>query len=200
MRLVLKKAVLAPAIMLCGAIFANAQIARPTEKQIAIQELLNVLKATATAKAIFTTLIDQYSQALAGDSIERFEKQNTPPSVKQKMKELTADFYVRLSKRLREEVPAKIHYDEVTNRIYQEAYDQYFTEAEIKELIAFYKTPTGQRFLNFGPKFAAAIQEKTQTEISESTMRVTREIVDEEIKALEERANAQLKGAARKKS
>lgn len=157
-------------------------------KRAAIQEFLKLIGATQFAKVTFITLVDQYSQALAKNSIQSFQKQSWSPAVRVKMEALTQDFFDRLSKRLREELLVKVGYEERLNRLYLEAYDENFTEAEVNELITFYKSPIGQKFLGFGPKVAISLQKKAQAEVEALMTTATREILDEELKRLEKRA------------
>ena len=83
--------------------------------------------------------------------------------------------------------------------MYLETYDENFSEAEIRELIAFYKSPIGQKFLGFGPKVAISLQQKAQAEVELPMTTITREIVDEELKLLEKRAAAEFKTPAPRK-
>ena len=183
------------AILVCAAFISNvqAQTPEPAGKRAAIQELLNLMGATQSARAIFVSLIDQYSQALARDSISGFEKKNWPPASKQKAKQLAQDFYSRLAQRLREEVPQRVQYEAKVGRLYLDEYDQYFTEDEIRDLIVFYQSPLGQKFLGFGPKVSSTLQQKVGAELESQTLSVTQEIVAEELKKLESRAAAELR-------
>lgn len=183
------------AILVWAAFLSNvqAQTPEPAGKRAAIQELLNLMGATQSARAIFVSLIDQYSQALARDSISSFEKKNWPPASKQKAKLLAQDFYSRLTQRLREEVPQRVQYEATVGRLYLDEYDQYFTEDEIRELIVFYQSPVGRKFLGFGPKVSSTLQQKVGAELESQTLSVTQEIVAEELKKLESRAAAELR-------
>jgi hypothetical protein len=177
------------AVIIVGGVFnLQAQTPAATDKRAAIQEFLNLIGATQFAKSLFVSLIDQYSQALAKSSIDDFEKKKWPPEVMERVKILSNDFYSRLSKRLREEVPARIEYEQVANRLYLEAYDEYFSESEIRELLAFYKSPIGQRFLGFGPNAGITIQQRTAGEFEGRLLAVVREIVDDEVRQLELRS------------
>ncbi len=184
-----------PAVLVCAVLILNVQAQGPgsTEKRSAIQELLTLVGATKTAKTVFVTLIDQYSQALAKNTIENFEKKNWPPASKEKVKVLTQEFFTQLSQRLREEVPDRLQYEERVGRLYLDLYDQYFTEAEIRELIAFYGSPVGRKFLGLAPSVAGSIQQKAQAEFEAETVAVTKEIVAEELKKLEIKLTAELK-------
>lgn len=183
------------AIVVCASVApgVQAQTPAPSDKRAAIEELLIVIGATKTAKQIFVTLIEQYSQALAYDSVQSLENKNWPPAVKVKAKELSQDFHNRLSQRLREELPQRINYEEKASRLYVDVFDEHFTEAEVNELLVFYRGPLGQKFLTLPAKVAAMFQQKSKMEIEPAILNTTRTIVDEEVKQLEERAARELK-------
>jgi hypothetical protein len=167
---------------------ADAQTTRVSDKRAVAQELLTTIGATQTAKAIFQSLISQYSTALAKDSVESFEKKNWPPQSRERAKALAQEFYKNLSDRLRDEVPRRIRYDEIVTNIYLDSYESYFSESEMRELISFYKSPVGQKFLAFGPAMAGAIQQRSTRELESLTLSVTREIVEDELNSLNKRA------------
>ncbi|HKO62388.1 MAG TPA: DUF2059 domain-containing protein [Pyrinomonadaceae bacterium] len=184
------------ALVLCAfSAEVHAQTTAANEKRTAIQELLNVIGATQTAKTIFVSLIDQYSQALARESIEKFEKQDWPPPQKERVLALTRDFYARLSLRLREEVPQRLKYDEKVNQLYLDAYDEYFTDAEVRDLITFFRGQVGQKFLGLGPQVGPALQKRVQAEMGEEIVTLTRAVVTEEVKRLEDNAAREFKAS-----
>jgi hypothetical protein len=182
-------------ILVCATLSTgvSAQTPERVEKRAAIRQLLNLIGATQSAKAIFVSLIDQYSQALAQDSVKSFESKPWPPEFKEKSKQLTLDFYSRLSQRLREELPQRIQYDAKVGEIYLDAYDRYFTEEDIRELLAFYSSPVGKKFVGLASQVAAEMRTVASAELGSQVMSVTREIVAEELKGLESRADAELK-------
>jgi len=188
-------------IILAAAPLLSVQAQAPTDtkKRAAIEELIVLIGATQTAKSIFVTLIEQYSYALSKNALDRFENQNWPPAFKEKAKLLSQDFFDRLSRRLREEVPRRIQYEEKVSGFYVEAYDKHFTEDEVRELITFYRSPVGQKFLGLGPRFASDLQKKFEAELGSEAQTVTRTILAEELKQLEERATVQLKATGTKK-
>lgn len=187
------------AVVFCAPSAVHAQTTSPNEKRAAIQELLNVIGATQTAKSIFVSLIDQYSQALARESIEKFESQNYPAPQKEKVLALTREFYDRLSLRLREEVPQRLKYDEKVNQLYLDAYDEYFTDAEVRDLTKFFRGAVGQKFLGLAPQVGPVLQRKLQTEMGDEIITVTRAVVAEEVKRLEDSAAREFKALPRSK-
>lgn len=187
------------AVVFCVPSPVHAQNISPAEKRAAIQELLNVIGATQTAKSIFVSLIDQYSQALARESIEKFESQNYPAPQKEKVLALTREFYDRLSLRLREEVPQRLKYDEKVNQLYLDAYDEYFTDAEVRDLTIFFRGAVGQKFLGLAPQVGPVLQRKLQTEMGDEIVTVTKAVVAEEVKRLEDTAAREFKALPRSK-
>ncbi|MGH9905790.1 MAG: DUF2059 domain-containing protein, partial [Pyrinomonadaceae bacterium] len=175
---------------------ARAQTPNPTEKRAAIQEVLDLMGASQAAAVVFTSLVDQYSQALAKDTVRSFENKNWPPAFKEKAKVLTQDFYSRLSRRLSEELPQRIRFEEKLTRLDLDVYDDYLTESEIRELIAFYQSPAGRKFAGFGPKVLPTLQQKAQVEAGPEIMSVTRQIIDEELKHMEKRIADEAKASA----
>ena len=53
---------------------------------------------------------------------------------------------------LSEAVQAIMTYDEVLEHVYYPVYDQYFTEEDLRGLIAFYQTPVGEKLITVSPQ------------------------------------------------
>lgn len=64
---------------------------------------------------------------------------------------IASESVTRVSKRFRELLPQRINFSELMEEIYYPLYDKHFTEDELRELVAFYKTPVGQKSLNVLP-------------------------------------------------
>jgi uncharacterized protein len=56
---------------------------------------------------------------------------------------------------------AETTYQEFLERIYYPVYDQYFTETDLKDLVAFYKTPIGRKLISISPQLSATSQKLT---------------------------------------
>ena len=56
---------------------------------------------------------------------------------------------------------AEATYQEFLERVYYPIYDQYFTETDLKDLIAFYKTPIGLKLISVSPQLSATSQKLT---------------------------------------
>jgi uncharacterized protein len=56
---------------------------------------------------------------------------------------------------------AETTYQEFLERVYYPIYDQYFTESDLKDLVAFYKTPIGRKLISISPQLSATSQKLT---------------------------------------
>lgn len=153
----MKKLVLAAALLLCAAAPAAAQEEPSPGEMQAVREFLEV---TRVREMLPRTMEAMFSGAL-GDQM--------PPGFADVMREfMTEHFrYERLE-------PGYI-------RVYTEL----FTEEELRALVAFYRTPAGQRFVELTPELAARTQEIT-AEIMEDAMPELMQLMMERMGDLEE--------------
>ena len=64
-----------------------------------------------------------------------------------------------------------------------EIYDKYFTESEVRDLIAFYKTSTAQKFIRLLPQISAEMLPRIEKLIDpELTQLITESVADELMK------------------
>ncbi len=56
---------------------------------------------------------------------------------------------------------AETTYQEFLQRVYYPVYDQYFTESDLNDLVAFYKTPIGRKLISISPQLSATSQKLT---------------------------------------
>jgi hypothetical protein len=55
----------------------------------------------------------------------------------------------------------KFTYEDMLEKVIFPTYDQYFTETDIKGMIAFYKTPTGEKVISVTPQLTQTIFKRT---------------------------------------
>ncbi len=84
------------------------------------------------------------------------------------------------SERLKELFKQKIDLGEVLNRVALVVYDKNFTEAELKDIIAFYKTPTGQKTLKQMPDVMRESMDMTSSLIAPQMGQIITQLMDEE--------------------
>lgn len=65
----------------------------------------------------------------------------------------------RVSERIRELLPQRINYAEVAELLFYPLYDKFFSEEDLKQIVAFYRSPAGQKSIEVVPQL---LQESMQ--------------------------------------
>ena len=148
---------IALAFCLTTALPAYAQDPPMLEKKALIKELLRLTNASSNSEAIFNQLIEQIQEPLAGQASnmlrEWIQAQKLAPAERTRMEAEVPGAAQRIANRIRSELPKRISFGELAEKAGFEIYDKHFTEAEVKDLIAFYKTPVAQKFIRIAPQF-----------------------------------------------
>jgi hypothetical protein len=84
-------------------------------------------------------------------------------SQKQELRKSAVEAYDRLDKQLKDFLNDRPKITAISETAVYQVYDQAFTEAELRELIAFYSTATGQKALKFLPTLSAQVQQSFQS-------------------------------------
>jgi hypothetical protein len=95
-----------------------------------------------------------------------------------------------MSKRVSGKFMEKLNYKEMTNEISLTLYDKYYSFDEIKDLIVFYKSPTGQKTLKTMKPLLNESMSMTQERLLPKLPGIIREIQEEEKLEIDRRINA----------
>ena len=104
-------------------------------KQESIKQLFKLMKTDS--------LYDKMMEAIVPTIIQQAGKDASDPEVAAKMQKAMNAMKPIINKMMNEDMVA--------------IYDKYFTDSEIKDYIAFYKSPSGQKFVNVTPAMQADI-------------------------------------------
>lgn len=137
----MKKLILAAALVLCAAAPAAAQDEVPPGEQAVIREFLEVTRVREN----FMLTIEAMLRGGMGEELG--------PEFADVMRRFFAEHF-----RYEDMEPA-----------YIQMYADLFTEQELRDLVAFYRTPVGQRMVELTPDIAARTQQIT-SEIMEESM------------------------------
>src|SRR5687768_15740617 len=168
----MKTKLLPQALILAGILFihftcsfAQEQSATTTKQAISpemralIAELMEATEARQTSLAIYNSMLDQ-QESLIPDVVwqgllNTKEIQKLSSEAKEELRKQMLQSSNAMSKRLRELFARRIDFTQIVEDISYELYSKYFTEAEIKDLVAFYKSPTGKKSIGVSPKMFA---------------------------------------------
>ena len=147
-------------LALLGAVFlatapgASAELSE--EKRELIRELLEASGGAISTEEVTAMLLTQFEQVL-GTWIEQLvaDDPTLAPDDKQAMREHLGDFDW-FSKTFSARFPERIDLIAIREQAYFPLYDRYFEESELREILAFYRTPTGKKAVSVLP---AIVQE-----------------------------------------
>ena len=150
--------------MAVGGDVASAQEAVSAEKLALIREYLQVAGGSKSANErtdMMLSFQEAESAKMAASMIEMDDKLS--PSDKAAAKKMTVEISQRTMKRTREFFSKEVDMEKMVEEIIIPIYDKHFSETELRDLIAFYKTPTGRKSTELMPELMKA----TMTSFSE---------------------------------
>jgi len=170
---------------------ANAQTAAAPEKQAAIKELIGLINADNKPDelvAVFEKQINS-TRATVLDSILN-ERTDLTETERKSLRETLITKTEEYAKGFQQKLMQKLNYAELVDEIAATVYDKYYTLDEIKDLIAFYKTPTGQKTLKtLTPLMTDTLQMMTERMLPKIPV-ILEELQQEEKQYIEREVNA----------
>ncbi|HWQ33213.1 MAG TPA: DUF2059 domain-containing protein [Blastocatellia bacterium] len=153
------------------------------EKRELIRQLIIITDVRAFSLAGMNSVIKQMDDVMP--QILEKSLPNTdqmPPEVN----DIIRQFSVRISARFRRELPERINFDEVIEQIYLPLYEKYFTEEDLKALIAFYQSPAGKKFTSVGIQLQQEAVQRSSELFLPRVLELVREITKQEEPRLRE--------------
>ncbi len=159
---------------------ATAQDKPVQDKQALIKELLRLTNAGDMAQNFSETLLAQLENTLpqmlsntAGASPD------IDPKLKAELDQKITEMTQKLLKRFRAELPKRVNFAQVVEQISIPLYDRVFTEAELKDLINFYRSPTGQKAVKAIPQLLPEIMQEADKILTPPITTLITELMDE---------------------
>ena len=172
---------------------ANAQDTLTPEKKALIKELLTLMNASGNSEAISNQIMEALqapvANALSNEMRGWIQEQKLPPAEQKRLEAETDESAQRILTRLRAEIPKRISFGELVEKVGVETYDKYYTVAEVKDLIAFYKTSTGQKFVKILPQLTADLMSGTGKLIEPELTKLMTETLADELMRLKTKRN-----------
>ncbi len=158
--------VMALAFCLFIALPAYAQDAPTPEKKALIKQLLGLMNAANNSEAITNQLMERLPEPLTGLVSnmlrEWIQSLELAPAERKRMDAEVPESAQRIANRIRADLPKRIRFGELAEKVGLEIYDNHFTEAEVKDMIAFYKTSTAQKFVRLAPQLTTEMLQSIQ--------------------------------------
>lgn len=183
----------------CGAGAAQEKIS--DEKKALIRELLELTQAAKNGEAVMNMFSVQMEKDLLQILEPIFTNGNTSLTKVQRdqLHNELLESSKRASQRMRELFKQRINFPQLIEDVSYEVYDAHYTTGELKDLLAFYKSPTGQKTIQITPVLMSDSMMKVSQRLNPQLQEITKQIVDEETKAVKKKlpASSPKKGSPR---
>jgi hypothetical protein len=156
-------------------------------KRALIKELADVTQVADQFEEVVTAAVlqmgESYAEILSGAMTEAGILDDAE---RLKVKQELIDTHGSFSDRLLDLFFERVSVAEVLEQIYYPLYNKYFTEGELRDLIAFYETPTGRKTTKIMPQLWQESLQRSSEVLNPTIIELTVEILEEDKKGLRE--------------
>ena len=145
-----------------------------------IEELREVTNSDRNATQILDIMINQMKDQGEAMSQGIFGDNPDPATI-----EVFDETFNRILDRMYGLMLAEIDFETVQREIEIQLYDEYYSEAELTDLIAFYNTPTGQKTAEIYPQLSQRSMELFSDEVMPSMIKIQQQVLIEEFSAFD---------------
>lgn len=177
-------------VCLTSSVFSQQKTEISDEKKAVISEVLTILKAEVQTKEIMQAMFAQMESMYPSiiDSLVDKQTELTAAQKEQVKKELI-ERNSSFNTRFNEKFIKMINFQDYMNQVFYPLYDKFFTTAELKDLLAFYKTPTGQKFISVMPQLTGESMKLAQEYLLPRIDGLMKEIMDEDLNYIKSNKN-----------
>lgn len=109
---------------------------------------------------------------------------NLTPEQKTSLKESVNTRYLSFSKRFQEKLTTSVDYPAYIREAVYPLYDRFYSEAELRDLIAFYRTTTGQKLVETMPDLLAASTKASNEILVPKLIPIIQQLLQEDLESL----------------
>ena len=172
------------------------QIISP-EKQALIKELLELASSKKTIDAMLKAQAEQMDKQLPDISWQAVadmkELKSLTPEQREELRLKVVSNSLRSGRRVYELIQEKIDFNKLIEDVSLPLYDKYLTESELRDLVVFYKSPTGKKVIEVMPNLVAESMTRTAEVILPRFTEIMRQIQQEETQRMEKEIRADVK-------
>lgn len=168
-------------ILIAFATLANAQAAMSPEKRKLVGEMVVVLKMDKQMSQITDAMLQEMEKTYPmgyGAVVDR--RTDLTDQQKQSLKANSAAAFKAFSQKFRKRLAETVDYAKYIEEAVYPMYDKMYTEQELRDIVAFYKTPTGQKVIDTMPQLFAEAQTAAREKLLPQVMPIITSLVDEE--------------------
>lgn len=185
MRYAIKAAGLALFLVVSICPAAKAQDEITPEKRALIRQLFLATRADKLAESFTNVILTQMERDLPKMLSESPELTNLRGKDDQGSQAAMAEASARVFRRFKELMPQRINFAEVMEQMFYPIYDKFFTETELKDLVTFYQSPTGQKSIGVMPQLMQDAMQRSSQALNGKVLDLVNEILQEEKRNIE---------------
>lgn len=175
---------------------ARAQTQISEEKRKLISEMVVLMKLDNQMPSITDEILKGLEKTYPLGFAEAVDaRDDLTPKQKELLKATATERYLSFSRRFRERLPQVVDYKKYIEESIYPLYDKFFTEQELHDLVAFYRTPTGQKVVDTMPQlFAESIRVAREKLLPQITP-LLQELIEEDKKNIGSSTMTKSKGS-----
>ncbi len=167
------------------------------EKRALAKELVDAMGMKKQAGEMLTAMETELSKEMVETTWQTIsampEMKVLTEAERQDLQKQIAEISVTQFHRMVEAITKKIDYGQVLEDVSIVVYTKYFNEKELKDLIAFYKSDTGQKSIELTPKMLADSMSEASKALMPVLNEVTRDIAADDTNKLRDKVTAMAK-------
>ncbi len=151
------------------------------QKRLLIQEFLELTGGSKTMQQVSQVMLAQFQQEFqtmlqnnfpGSEQLSPEERQEVQTSINRDMNRILTKYNQLFMER--------IDFNQIIEQVYYPLYDKYYSEEDLRVLIEFYQTPTGQKTIQVMPQLLQESIQRTSQIIGPQVISIIQEIMDEE--------------------
>jgi len=177
--------------ILIGCDHSLAQQKVTPEKEALIKELLEVTGATKSVRDVAAAMMkyqQSESETLISSMID--DDRNITPAEKTELKKTITESVANMTRRISEFYSKELNLEQIIEEIAIPMYDKNFTESELREFIAFYRSATGQKVITLMPTMMMESMKGFSEKLGPKLTEFIKKATDEEFAAMKQKIDA----------
>lgn len=149
---------LAALILVAGAEFARSQDTITPERTALVKELMEASGGKKQFDDLTSSMLDMQTDTASQAFDAVFADDKTLTAADRAMiKDLMAESINRMMAKSKEFFAEKLNFDKMVENVFTPVYAKHFTDEDLRAMIAFYRTPTGQKTVKEMPQMMSEL-------------------------------------------
>lgn len=157
----------------------------PEEKRKLIAEFLELTGGEKTFQQVSQVMLSQMEQQLTALlASDLTGTAQLSPQERQQVADTLSLEMNRISQKYSQLFLERLDYQKIIEQVYYPLYDKYFTNEDLRRLIAFYRSPAGQKSIEVMPQLLQESVQRTTQIIAPTVVGIIQEIITEELQRI----------------